>query len=528
MTDSAAGILVRPFGGPRVAAPTGSDSADYDRWAIEELGVPHPVLMENAGRSAAHVLDRLFPRGRVVAVVGSGNNGGDALVLLRTLAAWGRPVTAVLAGDRDGAEDRSHGWELPVVSDGGLGEEAGGGGPLAGAEVVVDGILGTGITGAPRERQAAAIRAMSRAGRPVLALDIPSGVDADTGAVPGEAVEAEVTVAFGWPKLGSLLQPGRSRVGRLVAVEIGFPPPPDGRFPGTVLTPGWVREHRPRRGPDTHKYEVGTLLLVAGRPGMAGAAIMAGRAALRTGVGLLRMASPAENRAILQEAVPEAVYVDTGDPEALEEALHDADAVAVGPGMGRDGGATALLERVAGDGEAPLLLDADALTLAGQGAISLADLGSRRPVVLTPHAGEMARIRPHDTERIREDRLGTARQAARELGCVLLLKGLPSLVADPQGAFLVDAVATSDLAAGGMGDVLTGTVGGFLAQGAAPLEAAGLALHVSGRAAARRNLGAGLMPGDVIEEIPHALVEEGWGVSDLALPFVVFDQDAPR
>ncbi len=527
MTDSQAGILVRPFGGPRVAAPTGSDSADYDRWAIEELGVPRPVLMENAGRSAAHVLDRLFPRGKVVAVVGSGNNGGDALVLLRTLAAWGRPVAAVLAGDRDETGELIHGWEIPVVSDEGVGEE-GGDGPLAGAGVVVDGILGTGITGAPRARQAAAIRAVNRAGRPVLALDIPSGVDADTGAVAGEAVEAGVTVAFGWPKLGSLLQPGRSRVGRLVAVEIGFPPPPEDRFPGTVITPGWVREHRPRRGPDTHKYEVGTLLLVAGRPGMAGAAIMAGRAALRTGVGLLRTASPAENRAILQEAVPEAIYVDAGDTDALEEALSDADAVAVGPGMGRDPTAAELLERVAASGKAPLLLDADALTLAGQGVISLEELASRRPVVLTPHAGEMARISAHDKEGIREDRLGAARATARELGCVLLLKGLPSLVADPEGAFLVDAVATSDLAVGGMGDVLTGTAGGFLTQGASPSEAAGLALHVSGRAAARRNLGAGLTPGDVIEEIPHALSEEGWGVSDLALPFVVFDQDAPR
>ena len=526
MTTSPAPLHVRPYGGPRVAAPTGSDSAEFDRWAIEELGVPQPVLMENAGRSAAQVLERLFPRGRVVAVVGSGNNGGDALVLLRTLAAWGRPVTAVLAGDRDGSEGLLHGREIPTLSD----EELDGadGGALAGAEVLVDGILGTGITGAPRERQAAAIRAVNRADAPVLALDIPSGVDADTGAVAGEAVDARVTVAFGWPKLGSLLQPGRSRVGRLVAVEIGFPELPEGRFAGTVVTPGWVRAHRPGRGPDAHKYEVGTLLLVAGRPGMAGAAVLAGRAALRTGVGLLRVASPPENRAILQEAVPEAIYVDATDEDALEEALGGSDAVAVGPGLGRDEAAARLLERVVAGGETPLLLDADALTLAGEGVVSLEEVGGGRPVVLTPHAGEMARISAFDKDAIAQDRLVAARETAEALGCVVLLKGLPSLVARPGGSFLVDAVATSDLAAGGMGDVLTGAVGAFLAQGAGPAEAAGLALHVSGRAAARRNLGAGLTPGDVVEELPHALAEEGWGVSDLSLPFVTFDQDPPR
>lgn len=527
MTSPSTGTLVRPFGGPRVAAPTGSESAAYDRRAIDELGVPQPVLMENAGRSAAQVLERLFPRGRVVAVVGAGNNGGDALVLLRTLAAWGRPVTAVLAADREDGEGLLHGLELPIVPDAELGEGRGDG-VLAGAEVVVDGILGTGISGAPRERQAAAIRAVNRAERPVLALDLPSGVDADTGAVPGDAVDAEVTVAFGWPKLGSLLQPGRGRAGRLVAVEIGFPPLPADRFPGTVVTPGWVREHLPRRGADTHKYEVGTLLLVAGRSGMAGAAIMAARAALRTGVGLLRLASPGANRSILQETVPEAIYVDAGDPDALDEALSDADAVATGPGIGRDADAAAVLERVAGSGDRPLLLDADALTLAGHGTISLEALGRNRAVLLTPHAGEMTRISEFDRDGIRQDRLEAARSTAGALGCTLLLKGLPSLVVEPGGRFLVDVVATSDLAAGGMGDVLTGTVGAFLAQGATPLEAAGLGLHVSGRAAARRNLGAGLTPGDVIEEIPHALAEEGWGVSDLSLPFVIFDQDAPR
>ncbi|HZD04236.1 MAG TPA: NAD(P)H-hydrate epimerase, partial [Longimicrobiales bacterium] len=280
---------IRPFGGERVLVPTGSESAAIDRRAISEQGVAQPVLMENAGRSAAAVVHRLFPEGEVVAVVGSGNNGGDAFVCLRSLAAWGRTVQAVVVGDRPEPEDVLHGWPVERIADG----EAvdGGAAWLAGAAVVVDGILGTGIRGAPRERQAAAIDRVNAAGRPVVALDIPSGVDADTGTVPGKAVRADITVAFGWPKLGSLLHPGRRLAGRLLAFEIGFPPAGDADAGAWIVTPGWASVRMPRRPPATHKNAVGTLLVVAGSRGMAGAAVMAGRAALRAGAGLVRIAS---------------------------------------------------------------------------------------------------------------------------------------------------------------------------------------------------------------------------------------------
>jgi len=272
--NASADLPIRPYGRALVGAPTGTESAEFDRFAIRGLGVPQPTLMENAGRSAALVLQKLFPKGQVSALVGTGNNGGDALVLLRNLAAWGRPVTAVLVGAREEEEALLHGWGIRTLQDtdfqGEIGRRLG---EVAGAEVIVDGVLGTGITGPPREPQAFAISGMNRAEAPVVALDVPSGVDAVSGGIPGDAVVAALTVAFGGAKLGSLLHPGRRLVGRLVVVEIGFPPVAEDTFQGNLITPGWVDRRLPRRDPDTHKNAVGALLLVAGHSGMAGAAV---------------------------------------------------------------------------------------------------------------------------------------------------------------------------------------------------------------------------------------------------------------
>lgn len=522
---------IRPFGRALVGAPTGAESADFDRFAIQELGVPQDTLMENAGRSAALVLERLYPRGQVTALVGTGNNGGDALVLLRNLASWGRPVSAILVGERALEEGLLHGWGIRTFLDSDFrGSVALLDGELARAQVLVDGVLGTGISGPPRERQCWAINGMNRAEAPVLALDIPSGVDANTGSVPGDAVLAAVTVAFGGAKLGSVLHPGRSHVGRLVVVEIGFPPVGEATFKGNLITPGWAGLRLPRREPDTHKNAVGALLLVAGHSGMAGAAILASRAALRAGVGFLRIASPPENRAILQEAVPEAVFVDATDTAALREAALASRALGIGPGLGtEEEGAGILNQALAMAGGHPMLLDADALNLIALGrAPSLRELGGEREVVLTPHPGEMSRLTGLTPEAVTRDRPGVAGKLATDSGCTVLLKGAPSLVATPAGRLLVDTVGSSDLAAAGMGDVLSGVIAGFLAQGSGAGEAAALGLHTSGRAAVRTGLGASLTPEDVVAFLPDALKEEGEGSTELDLPFLLFDQDPAR
>ncbi len=509
-----------------MAAPTSAEAAERDRRAREEADTAESVLMENAGRSAALLLQHLHPDGPVVGVVGKGNNGGDALVLLRTLAAWGREVVAIRVADRGDDAHLLHGWGLRALADGG--SEAGE--ALACAGVVVDGILGTGIRGAPRDRQARAIRRVNASGAPVFALDVPSGVDGTTGAVPDEAVRAHVTVSFGGPKLGTLLHPARERVGRLVAVEIGFPPPAPGEDRQLLLTPGWAAAVRPRRAPDTHKSRVGALLVLAGSRGMAGAAVLTVQAALRGGAGLVRVASDPANREILQVAVPEAIYVDASDPSALDEAVAASDAVAAGPGLGRSEAAARALARVLEAGAGlPLLLDADALNLAAEGRVpEPGEVARDRPVLLTPHPGEMERISGRDRSEILADRPGAARAYADRSGCAVLLKGIPSLIAEPSGGLLVDTTATSDLATAGMGDVLSGASASFLAQGAPPAEAGGLGLFYGGRAAGRAARGVGLLPRDVVRELPDALLEQGDGETDLPFPFVLFDQAPAR
>ncbi|MHB1194064.1 MAG: NAD(P)H-hydrate dehydratase [Longimicrobiales bacterium] len=516
---------LRPFGRAHVPAPTGEEAAAFDRRSIEELAVPQSVLMENAGRSAAQVLQRLFPAGPVVGLVGAGNNGGDALVLLRTLAAWGRDVTAVMVADRDAPDALTHGWPVRCVDDRSLTSGAHWAALLSPAAVLVDGILGTGARGEPRPRQAGAIRRINHSGRPVLALDIPSGVDAGTGEVAGEAVQAHVTVSFGAPKLGALLHPGRARAGRVVAVEIGFPPMDAGDAGAWAVTPAWAQAHLPGRGPDTHKNAVGRLVVVAGRPGMAGAAVLAARGAFRAGAGLVQVASHPSNRTVLQSAVPEAIFVDPEDGMALEDALAQASAVAVGPGLGTDGSAEALLERVLAVPEPPLVADADALNLLAAGRPRpAADALRGRSVLVTPHPGEMGRLLP-GTE---GGRVALARAAATAFGCAVVLKGAPSLVAAPGEPVLVDLQSSSDLAVAGMGDVLTGVSGSLAAQGCGPRDAGAVGLYLTGRAAGVAGQGKALTPGDVIRWLPQALSERGPGTSELELPFVVLDLDPPR
>lgn len=475
--------------------------------------------MENAGRSAALVLARLFPEGPVAAAVGGGNNGGDALVALRTLAAWGREVACVQAASRPPDSVLLHQYPLEIQP----AENAAA--VFARAAVVLDGILGTGGQGAPREPAAGVIGALNASGRPVVALDVPSGVDATTGAVPGAAVKASVTVSFGWPKTGLMLQPARAHCGRLVVVEIGFPPygpePPG----ACLITPGWAAARLRARAPDAHKATSGRLLVLAGREGMAGAAAIAGRAAVRAGAGLVRIASPSANREILQTLVPEAVFVDRGDDAALREAASDCAAVLAGPGLGLDEGARraldSALEATAGR---PVLLDADALTLFAATGGALAGLAHGRPVVLTPHPGEMSRLTGAAVAEIRADPLGAARALAAGSGCVVLLKGAPSVVAAPDEPVLVNTVGSSDLAAAGMGDELAGVIGALLAAGHDARTAAALGLFYSGRAADLAARGRSLSPLDVSDHLHRAFAAPGALHPPLGLPFVTFDQ----
>jgi NAD(P)H-hydrate epimerase len=492
------------FGAEVVWLPTADEMSALDRYAVEIGATTERTLIEVAGREVARRVQHHFPTGPVTAVAGRGHNGADALVAVRTLAVWGREVRVVLAGDAPPEPDVLTGAgitpapasDLPRLS--------------AGAAVIVDGILGTGVTGPPREPQAALIRSINELGVPVLSVDGPSGADFSTGAVTGACIRADVTVSLGWPNFGLLRQPAREHCGLIEAVEIGFPPPP-GPMRARAITGRWVAATLMPRAPDAHKGRAGYLVLVAGREGMAGAAVLSARSALRGGVGILKVVGDEANREILQKAVPGAIFVGWSDADAVREAVEWAGAVAVGPGLGRCDSTRELVTRVLdARGGRPVVLDADGLSSFTDHTDVLAErLGDRD--VITPHPGELARLTRSSVDAIVADPVAAAMEAAARFGCVVLLKGAPSLVAETDQPLRVSTTGGPAVAAGGTGDVLTGLIAAYLAVGMRPADAAAAALFITGAAAARSVEPVGHLASDIPASIPGVR-------ADVALP----------
>jgi ADP-dependent NAD(P)H-hydrate dehydratase / NAD(P)H-hydrate epimerase len=490
-----------------------------DRHTIEALGIPGELLMECAGRVVVAEVLRARRGGEPVWVVcGAGNNGGDGLVVARHLHLMGVPVRLVLVSDPQRLRgDPAANWAraravgVPVA---GSSER-----PEPGA-VVVDAIFGTGLA-RPVEGAAAEAVAWIRASRPgcrVVAVDLPSGLDADTGQVLGDAVRADCTVTLGLPKLGLALEPGRSLAGRIVVGRIGSA---DAAPCVSASAELWTRAAAGRQLPERpahgHKGSFGHVLVAAGSQGKSGAAALAAAGAGRAGAGLVTIACAEGLNAILEIKCTEAMTAPL--PETAGHALGAAaerpllelaearDAVALGPGLGRAEETLALVRRVAAKIERPLVLDADAILAFADGPVALA----RRPgaTILTPHPGEAAALLGRPSAALNADRPAAARELAERTGCVVILKGAATVTAEAGGGRLaVNPTGGPWLATGGTGDVLTGMVAGLLAQGVAPFEAAALAVFAHGlaadRAAAARGP-AGLLAGDVADALPAAL-----------------------
>jgi ADP-dependent NAD(P)H-hydrate dehydratase / NAD(P)H-hydrate epimerase len=486
-----------------------------DAWAISERGVHSLTLMEAAGRAVAEAAEELAGDGPVRVVCGKGNNGGDGLVAARQLVSFGHRVDVLLlwpaselSPDSAANLERFDGEVHELGPD----EVAG---ALEGSGVVVDAIFGTGFEGSPRDPAAEAIEAINGCGAPVVAADIASGVDASTGEVEGLAVSADLTVSFHAAKLGHWIAPGKACRGELRVAEIGIPSGAPAQAPGGLIGDG-VLELPPRRAAGSTKFTSGQVLVAGGSRGLTGSVCLAASGAIRAGAGYATVAVPAELETIFEIKLTEVMsrgcasadgHLDSAAAEAVLAAAKRAAAVALGPGLGRFDGAAQLVGAIAGGVEAPMVIDADGLNaLVGR----LESLRWRRaPTVLTPHAGELARLLDTDSQEIDAHRLAGACRAAELSGAVVVLKGDDSIVAAPDGRLGVNGVSSPALATAGTGDVLTGVVAAMLARCDDPFAATCAAVHAHSRAgrAAAEGVGSAesVIAGDVIEALPEGL-----------------------
>jgi len=483
-----------------------------DRWAIEERGIPSLALMERAGEGLTRVTGAHSRGGRIVVVCGKGNNGGDGLVTARLLRAAGRDVEVLavwppdeLRGDAKVQLERLPGDPpQPFAA-----------GRLAGAGVLVDAVLGTGFSGAPRAPADAVLAALGEADAPVVAADVPSGVNAETGEVEGAAVRAAATATFHLAKPGLWIAPGKDHAGRVEVIPIGIPRGAPGGAATGLLTPR-VLDVLPSRGAASTKFSSGNVVVIGGSPGLTGAPAMTALAAARTGAGYVTVAASASLELAFAARLLEAMFRPLPHtdgalgPAALDAALAAvarADAVVLGPGLGRGDGVQALVRELAARIEVPLVLDADGLNALGG---RYADVLSARsaPTVLTPHAGELSRLLETESAAVGAQRLGSARGAAAAARAIVVLKGDDTLVADPDGLVAVSPGGAPALATAGTGDVLSGVIAALLAKGVEPFRAAagGVFAHVcAGRLAAAAHGPEGVVASDVITALPAAL-----------------------
>lgn len=501
----------------RIYATTFAEMRRLDEATIRG-GVAGLTLMERAGQGAARLAAELLPPtgARVAVVAGPGNNGGDGYVVARALADRGHSVTVYLfaAADkvRGDARENLDRWRVrgSVVDASAADALARCAEALASADLIVDALFGTGLSAEVRSPYREAIELVNRLERPVLALDLPSGVDGDRGRVMGVAVRATATATFGFPKRGHYLFPAAALVGRLEVVDIGIPDEVvrENEPACVLLTEDEVRPLLPARPRDAHKGTFGHLLVVGGGAGKTGAALLAARAAQRSGVGLVTVASTTEGRRALDAKVVEAMTESVGEDfseDSVERILSlcaGKRAVVIGPGLGRPDAAARMMTRLVRELPVPAVLDADALNAvaADPGVLRAA----RVPLVLTPHPGEMARLAATTPAEIQGDRIGIAQSFAREHGVILVLKGAYSVVAEPGGRAWLNTTGNPGMASGGMGDVLSGIVGALLAQGLPAAEAARLGTWAHGRAGdlARERVGeAALVASDVVDAL---------------------------
>ncbi|HTX32043.1 MAG TPA: NAD(P)H-hydrate dehydratase [Solirubrobacteraceae bacterium] len=492
--------------------PDAAEQRALDEWAIGERGIPGLELMERAGAGLAEVVSGLVLSGTITVVCGKGNNGGDGFVTARRLREQGREVRVLLLGSPDDLQGDAavNCQRLP-----GEAPQAFDPSHLEGSAAIVDAILGTGFSGEAREPAAGAITAINRAtDSVVIACDVPSGVDASTGEVHGAAVCAAATVTFAAGKPGLWIAPGKSHAGEVTVVDIGIPSggPVD---PAIGLISDRATQAIPRRGRESTKFAAGSVLVCGGSTGLTGAPSMASEAAARAGAGYVTACVPSSLNLIFEIRLLEAMTVPLPDTDgslepagaaAVLERAERSNALVLGPGVGRESGAFELVRDLARRVPLPLLLDADGLNAHAGRLEALAE--REAPTVLTPHAGELARLLDSDSKTIEAHRLSCARRAADQAQAIVVLKGDDTLVCHPDGRVGVSRGGSAALATAGTGDVLSGVIGAYLSKAMDPFHAAcaGVLVHSRAGRLAAETIGAeGVIARDVIDLLPRAL-----------------------
>jgi hydroxyethylthiazole kinase-like uncharacterized protein yjeF len=509
---------------------TASQMQELDRRAINEWGIPGVVLMENAGRLTYEAMIENFEIDEytdVLVVSGKGNNGGDGFVIARHLFNNGIPVKVALLAEPSGLKGdalvnfniiKEMRIDIAIIDDAekmdlfnSLLDEA---------DVVVDAIFGTGLDSEVGGHYAQVIEAINEGDADIVSVDIPSGLSCDSGSIMGDCIVADLTVTYGLAKIGQVIYPGAEMVGDLVVVDISLPRNLllQTNFDSFIAEPEQLFGIIPQRLPNDHKGSFGHLLIVAGSPGKTGAAAMSAQSSLRSGAGLVTLGVPSDLNPILETKLTEEMTVplpQTDDglcaPEAfgkIMELLQDKSALVLGPGLGQGSGVTQLVPQLIREIKVPTLIDADGLNalIESQEVLKEAQI----PLVITPHPGEMARLTGKNTDEVQADRVGVAREFALSTGAVVVLKGARTVIADSDGTVFINISGNPGMASAGTGDVLSGIIGGLMAQGVSPLDAAVLGTYLHGRTGdlAEEDVGeVSLTATDLLEYLPDAIQE---------------------
>lgn len=509
---------------------------EMDRLAIQDLGIPGAVLMENAARGATRLfMDHFKPSkdDHVVILCGHGNNGGDGYVMARYIKEAGVAVTVIvlsdlkkISGDARINLDVIKLMDIEILEIADPKKWAKGRRVVKACDAIIDGILGTGLNSPVRGFYRKVIEDVNLLDKPVMSIDIPSGLNADTGQIMGVVMKADLTVTFGFPKIGQLIFPGAEFVGRLARIDIGIPESIGRQVPESarMSEPNDLHLLLTTEGQDIHKGSRGHLLVLAGSTGKTGAATLTAFGALRAGAGLVTLGVPKTLNSILESKLTEAMTVPLPEtPEGslslkaekeINVLLKGKTALALGPGLSTHRETTALVRKIVKTCRVPMVIDADGLNALSEDIKVLAEC--KGGAILTPHPGEMGRLTGLKITDIQDDRVGTAQRFVEEYGCHLILKGARTLIAEPGGTLYVNPTGNPALSSGGSGDVLTGLLGGFLAR-QWPMKEAGItAAYLHGLAAdyLSEDMGqTGVLAGellDVFPELMHALTLGEW------------------